>query len=84
MFETLIVSYSRGTTQLDFKSPLFSCTIIHAAWITGAVPGSAYLMIYRSDCPRKSIRPTSPYCIPTISSSLKRFRKLTSLSHRFG
>lgn len=44
MFETVIMNYYyRGTTQIDdMNRPLFSCTNIHASWITGLVPGDAY------------------------------------------
>ena len=44
MLETVIMNYYyRGTTQIDdMNRPLYSCTNIHASWITGLVPGGAY------------------------------------------
>ena len=44
MLETVIMNYYyRGTTQIDdMNRPLYSCTNIHASWITGLVPGDAY------------------------------------------
>ena len=57
MLEAVIMSYYRGTTQIDEKSTP-SCTIIHADLITGSDPGDSYFdsLAFGSGHPRKSIQ----------------------------
>ena len=75
MLETLIY-ISAVPLKVIKKSSLFMY-YIHAAWITGAVPGGSYWIWntscrfhLRSDHPRKSIQQISLYCNPTACSSL--------------
>lgn len=69
MSETLI-NITAVPLNLACKRPSYFMYFIHAVWITGTVPVSAYLDQLRSGCPRKSIQQTSPHCNLTLCSSL--------------
>ena len=73
MLETVIISYYRGTTQIDVSST-FSCTNIHSWFITGSVPVGAYSHAYQDFGPPSKGHSTISFIrLPTNCRSLEWF-----------